>query len=206
MLYRVTAPGFTHAPPELCVSQELRQMLVPFFLSPPHEMRPVSLGDIVTSSHRTDNKRNSDGHILNRLKARLPNRPVILNDRVNPNVERLKISNLPLQLPSQVFNLHAGNGNVISSGSDQSQTKPIIARESLKHGKDCFHIRKSRVRADPANNGHIPPQALSQRSKARRINHRGNHDSLPSLARHISRDLTIATLNEARPANQIVSL
>ena len=77
----------------------------------PAMMRKVGharFADLRTGTQGRDDMRDADGHVLDRLEAGLAGRPPVVDDRIEADVERLKIFDLASRLQSRVCTLTPG--------------------------------------------------------------------------------------------------
>ena len=87
MLHGVFSPIRAHLSPQRFVAKQSRKMFVPFVIIAGDEVRLVNLGDVLASTHRTHDKRNSNGHVLHCFEARFAYRPIIFDDWVDADIE-----------------------------------------------------------------------------------------------------------------------
>src|ERR1051326_7053072 len=106
MLYGMAPAGCSHLNSPRVVRQQQLQRIVPFIVAAGKEMRLSRFANLGRGAYRSGHIRNADSHILDCLEARLALRPFAVQasvDRIESNVDRLKVAYFTLQSPRQVL-------------------------------------------------------------------------------------------------------
>jgi hypothetical protein len=87
---------------------------------------------------------------LDRLECAFPSRPVVVTDRIDPNVKAAKVFDLSRQLPGTVFDLNSRDRNLLL-GTDDSEDELVAVSQFCKSWLDEFEVLRAGMAADLAD-------------------------------------------------------
>ena len=88
--------------------------------------------------------------VLDRLEARLALRPLVRGERIDRDVARLQVLDLPLDRPRPHLDVDAVDVQVRTPGADDAEAETMRGGETLEDRQQRAQIAERRMRAHPA--------------------------------------------------------
>src|SRR4051794_7326710 len=151
--------------------------------------------EVCHDAYGAGHKRNADGKIFNRFEPRLRFGPDIVRQRVDADIERLKVEYLAFLPPRQRFYVDARYGNRLARADDaDAETK--LPPQLLENGNDAVEVIRRRMRSDPSDDRNRTVDIVRTRREQRRVDDRRHHLGRRTASPHVIGDHVVATDDE----------